>query len=91
MKSKTGYFSAKNLSWTWATCQYLKIKLEALFEEVGSFPCSDVASIRHIYERHSQLHNELSSLLGPNCLLMIESNDFFRALLSRLFGNRALT
>ena len=45
-------------------------------------------TLKGCFDMYARYLNELSSIVSPNCLISNEAEEFYRSLLSKIFGNK---
>ena len=86
----------RNLKWTGSNpdfsglgeqCRELLNKTEVLKRNVANLQSEDFVGIEKIYQEFCQIHTKLTTILKPDTKEVIESGEFFHALVSKLYGN----
>ena len=60
-------------------------------DEIKSKSAGNDQDLFEMYTAFCDIMNQLTTLLGPNCEIVIENEGFLRIILYRLFGNKSLT
>ena len=68
-------------------CSELMDATEVLKKNVANLQLDDMAGLQKIYQEFCKIHTQLTTILQPDSKEVLESNDFFHALLSKLSEN----
>ena len=66
-------------------------KLKISIDETKSKSSDKNQELFEIYTAFCDIMSQLTTLLGPNCEIVIENENFLRVILYRLFGNKSIT
>ena len=85
--NKCGVKTSSNFSELGEKCSELMDATEVLKKNVANLQLDDMAGLQKIYQEFCKIHTQLTTILQPDSKEVLESNDFFHALLSKLSEN----